>query len=515
MGLSYNDLNLLRLIQKRQLISLPRAAQQIGKNESSIRRTIEQINLYSDHPLIEVRKNYCISHISYRELVDFVGRISMSDYASSCPERIRVMIVTTFFQGYVNASALYEEWGLSLTTKKQDTAQLRLLLKEHGLKLVILKKKGLAIEGDELQLRFLVINILHPLLEFTAENRMEARLANTPLEKQTCDLAFRTLEPVCTKAVEQLNRFLSEHTLSLNYPSKKFLLLFICLMEIRPPHEEMNFSYRLPLSPLHIHFTDEPRLNRLYSVAISMMNFSRNLDFPFDRQLWHTTERFTEQVVATLPNPFFIQEEFLRELYCYFYREITLDHFHCTFVDKTVENTKEEFSELYETILRYSLLFQASYNFTFMDEHLSTLTLLIEKHILRNRLVDKNRRRVVIVTSINFERISFFLEQVREKINLTWVDTLNINETDRLEKLDYDYIFCFSTRIYNLLHAQKLPVIKLNFFIRPEEVEMLLGLGFTTLKHRFRASSFVLELAGKSEAEMVEYLKREYGDHFV
>lgn len=108
MGLSYNDLNLLRFIQKRQRISLPRAAAQLGKNETSIRRTVEQINLYSDRPMIEIRKNYCISHISYSELIDFVGRISMSDYASSCPERIRVMIVTMFFHGYVNASSLYE-----------------------------------------------------------------------------------------------------------------------------------------------------------------------------------------------------------------------------------------------------------------------------------------------------------------------------------------------------------------------------------------------------------------------
>ena len=61
------------------------------------------------------------------------------------------------------------------------------------LELVTKKKKGLSIQGDELQLRFLVIDILHPLFEFTSENKILARFANTPLEKQTYELATEYL----------------------------------------------------------------------------------------------------------------------------------------------------------------------------------------------------------------------------------------------------------------------------------------------------------------------------------
>lgn len=51
MSLSYNDLTLLRYIQKRQMIPLSKTALHFQKNESSIRRTIEQINLYSSEPI--------------------------------------------------------------------------------------------------------------------------------------------------------------------------------------------------------------------------------------------------------------------------------------------------------------------------------------------------------------------------------------------------------------------------------------------------------------------------------
>ncbi len=515
MGLNYSDLSLLRFIQKRQQVSLAKVAAKFEKNETSIRRTIEQINLYSPVPLVEVQKSTCISRVSYEEFVSFIQNIAMEDYASSWTERIRVMIVTVFFQGYVNTSRLYESWGLSLTTKKQDTAHLRRFLGDHGLELVTLKRKGLGIRGDDLQLRFLVIDILHPLLEFTAENQIQGRFANTPIENQSYCLAAPDLLRVCPDAVFLLNHFLSENRLSLNYPSKKFLLLFICFMLIRPVTEQTPLSYRLPLTPFCIRFSGDERADRLYSVAVSMMNFSQSLEFPLDRLLWQTTEQFAEHVVSDLPRPFPVREELIQELYRYFYREITLEHFHCTFVDKTVENTWEQFPFLYGLIQRYLIYFNAAFHFQVMDEHISTLTLLVQKHILRNQIIDRRRKKIVIMTSINFERVSFFLEQLKDQIAVQWMGTFNINELHMLDSVSYDYILCFSARILNILTAAGLPVIRLNFFLTDEDIQTLLRLGFSRLRHRFPATSFALEIAGKSETELVDYLKEHYEDYFV
>ena len=75
MSLSYNDLTLLRYIQKRQMIPLSKTALHFQKNESSIRRTIEQINLYSSE-----------------------RNLDQKDYLSSSDERIRVMITAIFFK---------------------------------------------------------------------------------------------------------------------------------------------------------------------------------------------------------------------------------------------------------------------------------------------------------------------------------------------------------------------------------------------------------------------------------
>ena len=143
------------------------------------------------------------------------------------------------------------------------------------------------------------------------------------------------------------------------------------------------------------------------------------------------------------------------------------------------------------------------------------LPILVEKHILRNQTIDRRKKKIVIVTSVNFERISFFLEQVREKVNLQCMGVFNINEIHQLDHVEYDYIFCLSTRIYNLLNASGLPVIRLNFFLTQADIDHLLSLGFTALRHRFQTTSFVLELAGKDETEMAAWLKEHYPDYFV
>ena len=286
-------------------------------------------------------------------------------------------------------------------------------------------------------------------------------------------------------------------------------------METRPLKPDTAFSCRLPFKPLDLHFTDSPMENKLYNVALSMQNFSKNPTLPFDARLWQITERFAEDVVNGLAHPFSISEDFLTELYEYFYREITLDYFHCTFVDKTVENTAGKFPVLYEQIRRYGIYFQAAYNFSLLDEHLSTLTLMVEKHIIKNRTADRRRKRIIIMTSINFERISFFLEQLREYIAFQWVETLNLNEIHRLNDLSYDCIFCFSTRIFNILNSRELPVIRVNFFLENKDIDRLLKLGFSAQTHRFNANSLALDLAGKTEAEMVSYLKNRFGDYFV
>ena len=84
--------------------------------------------------------------------------------------------------------------------------------------------------------------------------------------------------------------------------------LKICFWKIRVNVDKCSSRNVKPLAPLNIHFTDSPRQNRLYNVALSMLNFAQPLKLPFDPRLWQATENFTEQIVSELPSPFPVQE---------------------------------------------------------------------------------------------------------------------------------------------------------------------------------------------------------------
>ena len=109
------------------------------------------------------------------------------------------------------------------------------------------------------------------------------------------------------------------------------------------------------------------------------------------------------------------------------------------------------------------------------------------------------------MTSINFERISFFLEQLREHISFSVDQHLKYQRDPPVGTAGIRYIFCFSTRIYNILHNRKLPVIRMNFFVKDTDIDHLLEKGFSPQTHRFLTSSFVVEAAGKSEGELTRF----------
>ena len=513
MGLNYDHLNILRFIQKKQKIHLSLIATRFKKNESSIRRSIEQINSHIETPLIKIITGYCISTLTYREFVHYIQSIKIAEYDSSQQERLRVLVISIFFNGYVNTTALYDDWNFSITTKKKDTAVLRTLLSTYSLVLNTVPKKGLRIDGDELNFRFLVIDSLLALFEFNSDMEMTGRLANTPFENICFNIASSELNPFVESAVTILNTFLDKHSLALNYSSKKFMLLFICIMKFKPLLGQ-SLSKPLPLPPLNMEFDTNQDDNFLYNIALSLLSFSPILSYPHDNNLWQQVRIFASHIANQLNPSFEIGNDILTDLYQFFYREIMLNFFHFIFYDKYIENVHEEFPILY-SVLQNSKFSINNYELILNNEQTTTLTLLIQKYILRSQLIDSSSTKIVILTSINFERISFFLEQIKEHIELECVSTLNISEINLLKNLDYDVVICFSSRIYNILLERGYPAVQINFFVNNHDIDILMSMGFKKLRHRFKATEFTLEIAGMSTIEMEKYLKENYANYFL
>lgn len=517
MGITYQNLALLRYIQEKQTISLSDVSKHFQKNTTSIRREIDMINLYMAFPMIEIHKSICKTKMTYQDYAQFVQSITLQEYTSASQERMNVFIVTAYFENYVNSLKLYEGWGLSRTTKKQDMALLRKYLEPYGLQLQFLHKKGLHIVGDELQLRLLVTQILYPLFDLQEDDFLP-RITNTPFEKMNYKY-ISSLLPYLKQAYDLMNVFLKNYKLSITNFSKKFLLLFICLMK----HKDMDtydiLQLKLPLSPLNLYFCVNDNENRIYNIVLNLLDFSIYLDLPFDETLWLSTNEFVEKITACLTSPIYTASQLIQDCYGYFYKQIMRSYFHLKLEDKLVKNTNEHLPVLYQIIQKYTYILNRGYPIEFSDEQYTTLTFLFQNASIRNRLVNKkdddDKKKIIIVSNSSYERIQYFITQLKENVEVTFVTMITLSELYRLEEFTYDYIFSLSERIYHILKKKQLPVIQLDYFLSNQDIERLVLYGFSRIKTKFLTNEFVKNIQGMEADEIEAYLKATYEDYFI
>lgn len=518
MGLTYLNLSLIRYIQEKQVIALVDVASKFHKNTTTIRREIEIINLYVEQPIIEIKKGICMTKLSYHDYACFVQSISLMDYSSNLQERLDACIVSIYFQSYINASKLYEHWGLSLTTKKQDMIALRAYLETYGLALVSLHRKGLCIQGDELRFRFLVIQILYPLFDMNEYETLTPRITNTPFESSNIKY-LTTFQPHYEQAFRIIKEFLQNYEVSLTNASEKFFLLFICMIKTKPMTSYTYDKLNLPLVPLNLYVSEDAHENYIYNIVLSLFDYSLNLDLPFDDKLWNHTTLFVTKIEECLTSKLYTLEELIQESYSYFYKQIMLSYFHVKLEDRLVRNTKEHLPILYEIIQKYTYIFEQTYQLNFYDDQLSTLTLLFQKAIIRNRIINKqggnNKKRIVIVSNSSYERMQYFVLQLKEYVEVSFVKMITLNELYLLDNVAYDYVFALSERIFNILKNQNLPVIKLHYFLENQDIDRLLLYGFARIQTKFLTKDFVNDIQDMDKEEMIVYLKTKYSEYFI
>lgn len=218
--------------------------------------------------------------------------------------------------------------GLSLTTKTGHSTAAAIFNALLRLNWWQKRKKGFH-SGRWAPAAFSFIDILQPLFELHQKIRYLAR-RNTPLEKQTYELATEYLSCSFQEATEILPAFSLRNRLVPKLIPPKIPAAFYLYYENTDCKRYICLLLQTAFGSFKHPFIDSPQQNhRLYNVALSMLNFAQPLKLPFDPRLWQATENFTEQIVSELPSPFPVQDEFLREPYAYFTVR-SPDHFHCT-----------------------------------------------------------------------------------------------------------------------------------------------------------------------------------------
>lgn len=507
-------------LQEKNWLDLSDSEQIFQRSINSLKRHLSNINRYlpEDKSFI-MDGNIVKSNLKYTDYIQFVSKLSLQDYISSQEERITMIIVLSFFTKNLNTSKLYEEIGISLTTKKKDLKALSEYLTKRHLNIKTIPAKGIQIEGMECTYRILATSILVSLIEINDKEVLINRKANNPIQKYLVDSFFKVIKSDIDHSKVLVDKFFQNNPFRMSYNSKKFFYLYILLSLFRMKHN--HFIKARKDIDLYVHkwlffdYEDETE-NNFLDYIIASLDYNENAPYIIDEQLSKITKHFIDEIQQNIITTFHQFQPLFKDVYTYLYKCIIHSQYGFNFYDNKLDDTYKFLPGLFSTVSKKIKILEDQYNIQFTQSQISTLTLIFRKFIMENKVIGRNTKRIVIVTNSAIEKTNFFIENLRHYLDITVIDIININELYLIEKLNYDMIITFSNRIATLLAEQNFSCVKLKFYFDQKDIDILVKAGFSNSSRRkIIADTLIREIAQMNPAEMKKFLLEKYSSHFL
>ncbi|MFT3943955.1 MAG: helix-turn-helix domain-containing protein [Ancrocorticia sp.] len=519
MALSEFSLYLANRIQEKGTVPIAFLAERYGKSPSTVRRCIADLNEFLPPPKRFVTTDAAVvSRAHYPDLVALIQSLRISDYVTTVPERLDYLLALSLTEEFINFSSMYDALAISQSTRKKDRSSLARMLESLGFSMTSFPAKGVRIQGREDRYRIRLSEIFAQVIEIDHDDRVVPRLANNPLQQliyEEIELCVRRFGP----ALASLVAMLREYRIKLSYSSKKLLYVYYVVACYRASLGYGLAGIELPRTASYPIFVDDGEAgaseNLLANALLASLDSSSELEIAHSEQIWGMCERFVDAVEARIVTTFYSKRALVREIYRYISKLSIRRALRYDFYDNKLDDVAAELSFLFEQVGRaYSEHLECFMTLT--QAQLSTLTLILRKHVLANKIAGRNTKKVVLISNSAIEKTGFFAELLQYHFDVEVVATLNIAELHVLHDLDFEELICFSNRIAKSLHDLGFHCIKVPYFLHHEDIDYLLGLGFSSNSHRkLLASEFTRRFAEDNPPDIEDYLRRTYPNIFI
>ena len=130
--ISLKHINLFKYIMNNPEYDIYDISQKLEKTTQQIRKEIKNLNLYlNKKDKILINNSKITTHITYEKFIDFTSNINFNSYSTTLQERLNLVSSYGYFFEYINLTKLYDQLGVSLTTKKKDTFELEGYLENY------------------------------------------------------------------------------------------------------------------------------------------------------------------------------------------------------------------------------------------------------------------------------------------------------------------------------------------------------------------------------------------------
>ncbi|WP_192797129.1 PRD domain-containing protein [Klebsiella aerogenes] len=455
--------------------------------------------------------------INYEDFLAFLQKTHLGNYLSSVEERLTLIIFYCFLYRTVNTSRLYEEIGVSLTTKKKDMKVLANFLSAYKLELTVVNRKGISISGNETGFRIMVMRMIASVSELNHHFRPVSRAANNVYQRLMYQRFSQEYLHQVNLQADVFQEFIEEHELDLSYPGRKLLYIYLLIVQIRREQgaENMILPELNIVLPERNLFGDETENRFLNHFIISLDHNVEHLslvDILLHEYIRSLIHRIQSRIVTSITQ----HQGLFDEVYLYVQKCIIRNKYNYTIYDNNLSKTHKHFPDLFFGVMDALHDIELAYQLKFEQNQVATLCLIFKKFIINNKLAGRNLRNVAIVTNSAAEKVSFFIASLKSYVEVSETATINIHEISRLMDFSHHLTIVFSNRISMLLDQQGIPHLKLNYYLQHTDIEKLLACGLSSnLNRKISADTFINDIRNISQAELPRYLRLKYGSHFL
>ncbi|WP_435927555.1 PRD domain-containing protein [Dryocola sp. BD613] len=488
------------------------------KSIISLKRCQSSINYYLPYDKQLFCENdafHC--RINYEDFLEFLQKTHLGNYLSSVEERITLIIFYCFLYGTVNTSRLYEEIGVSLTTKKKDMKVLADYLSAYKLELVVVNRKGVTIRGNETGFRIIVMRIIATVTELNHHFRPVARAANNVYQRLMYQrFSHDYLDQVNLQA-DAFRDFIDQHYLDLSYPGRKLLFIYLLIVKKRMDQGTENMilpelNIVLPEQNLLADETENRFINHFIISLDHNVECLSLVDISLQEYIRRLIYRIQFRIVTRITQ----HRGLFDEIYLYVQKCIIRKKYNYTIFDNNLSKTQKHFPDLFFGVTDALHEIESAYQIKFEHNQVATLCLIFKKFIINSKLAGRNSRKVTIVTNSAAEKVSFFIASLKSHVDVSETVTINIHEIYRLRDFSHHLTIVFSNRISMLLDQQGIPHLKLNYYLQHTDIEKLLACGLSSnLNRKISADAFVADICNIPQTELPQYLRLKYGIHFL
>lgn len=517
LSMNYFDLTFAKYIQEYAPVSLKDAEENLGRTESTLKRSIRNINDHlPDKYRISIDKKHISTRLSYSGYMELLHSIQFKDYITVSSERIKALTVALSLNDVVNKEYFYQAIGVSKTTLKNDRKQLEEFLKNYGLHLKSVPRQGSRIAGSEARLRVLASRLLMKVVEVGPGNNLVEHKSNTPIKRLMAQDFLSECDGDIKESRNIFNQVVERNEMLPSYNHKKFFLVYLSVAFKRLKSgnclcmpEFIGF-----ITPPDLKMFDNQAENYFSSLLFSSFAFDHPTFMAYNPGLIKSVHEFCNEIINGLNLTIYNKKQFFEEIYSISYASLVQSKFQFFFEDKKLQDVPEIHHEVFSLIREKIGIITNDYHLCISDTHLGNLTLIIKKLILRNSCGNR-RNRIYIVTNSDENKVGYFIETLKAYFNVEILDIVNTNELHLLARQDYDLIITFTNKISSYLEYYQLEFVKVNFNLQEEDFDRLRAFGLSHLRNKIPIDQFKNEIANLSDSELRELLQTKYSDVFI